>query len=127
MLRAMTLFAALAISTDAAAAPKPSFDFAATPSIEQLRAVKFLPVPTAVTAHVVEERGFVSVPMDYARRSESPTLRIFYRLMPARGSKPRDPRAPILVVVNGGPAMASSRLRPYDYDQDRLTEEMRKA
>ena len=101
-------------------------DFAATPSIERLRAVKFLPVPATVTGHAVEERGFVSVPMDYARRSESPTLRIFYRLMPARGAKPRESRAPILVVVNGGPAMASSRLRPYDYDQDRPTEEMRK-
>ena len=102
-------------------------DFGATPSIEQLRAVKFLPVPSTVTTHAVEERGFVSVPMDYARASESPTLRIFYRLMPARGAKPRDARTPILVVVNGGPALASSRLRPYDFDYASATEEMRRA
>lgn len=125
MLRAVPLFAALAITVEPATALK-SFDFAAIPSIAQLRAVKFLPVPPDITAHPLEERGFVSVPMDYARRVESPTLRIFYRLMPARGSKPRDPKAPILVVVNGGPALASSRLRPYDYDEAHATEEMRK-
>jgi len=126
MVLALPLFAALALSADPAAVPKPSFDFARTPTIEQLRAVKFLPVPAEVATHAVEERGFVSVPMDYARRSESPSLRIFYRLMPVLGSTPRDPGAPILVVVNGGPAMASSRLRPYDFDYGGATEEMRK-
>jgi pimeloyl-ACP methyl ester carboxylesterase len=126
MLRALPLLAALALSGEPATASKRLYDFAATPTIEQLRAVKLLPVPAGVTAHAVEERGFVSVPMDYTRRSESPTLRIFYRLMPARGTRPRDTKAPILVVVNGGPALASSRLRPYDYDEARPTEEMRK-
>lgn len=126
MVRAVPLFAALALAAEPATEPKPSFDFAAVPSIAQLRAVKFVPVPGEVTVHRVEERGFVSVPMDYARPAESPTLRIFYRLMPARGSKPRDARTPILVVVNGGPAFASTRLRPYDYDEAHPTEEMRK-
>ncbi len=126
MLRAVPLLAALAITAEPANAPKPTFDFAAVPSMAQLRAVKFLPVPGDITAHRIEERGFVSVPMDYARRAESPTLRIFYRLMPARGSKPRDAQAPLLVVVNGGPAFASSRLRPYDHDEVHPTEEMRK-
>lgn len=123
MLRTLPLLTALAV---AANAPKPALDFAAVPSMAQLRAVKFLPVSGDVTAHQTEERGFVSVPMDYVRRAESPTLRIFYRLMPARGPKPGDARAPLLVVVNGGPALASSRLRPYDYDEAHPTEEMRK-
>jgi pimeloyl-ACP methyl ester carboxylesterase len=107
------------------AAPAPTFDFGAEPTLEQLRAIKFLPVPDGVTAHRFEERGFVTVPMDYARREASPTLRIFYRLMPKRGSTATDTKAPILVVLNGGPGVPSSAYRPYDFDYERPTEKMR--
>jgi hypothetical protein len=80
MVQALPLFAAAVLATRAA--PAATFDFGAEPTLEQLRAVRFLPVPDGVTAHRFEERGFVTVPMDYARREASPTLRIFYRLMP---------------------------------------------
>ncbi len=123
MVPALPLLAALAVS----AGPAPTtFDWAATPSLDRLRAVKFLPVPAQLAAHPGEEHGFVVVPMDYARRRESPTLRIFYRLWPARGARPGDPTPPLLVVVNGGPALASTRLRPYEFDESHPTEEMLK-
>lgn len=115
----------LALLALAVPARTPGFDFAAVPSLERLRSVRFLPVPDGVTVHRFEERGFVDVPMDYARRSESPTLRIFYRLMPARGSTARDTSKPILVVINGGPGVPSSAYRPYDYDYEHPTESMR--
>jgi hypothetical protein len=126
MHRVLPLLGLLALSAEGGAGQRPAFDFAAVPTLEQLRSVKFLPVPGGVTAHRFEERGFVAVPMDYARRGESPTLRIFYRLMPARGSAVRDTRAPIVVVVNGGPGAPSSFYRPYDYDYEHPTEQTRK-
>ncbi len=125
MLRPILLVAALTAAAKPGA-QEPAVDFASVPSLAQLRTVKFLPVPGDITEHRIEERGFVPVPMDYARRAGSPTLRIFYRLMPVRGTKPRDAKVPLLVVVNGGPGFASSRLRPYDYDEAQPTEEMRK-
>jgi len=118
------LLAALALAAEPAA-PPPAVDFATTPSIALLRAVKFLPVSAAPAVNASEERGLVEVPMDYARPAESPRLRIFYRLMAAPGAKPRDAGVPLLVVVNGGPALASSRLRTYDFDELRPTAEMR--
>jgi len=97
VLRAVPLLAVFAIAAEPATAPKPSLDFATVPSIAQLRAVKFLPVPADVALHRFEERGFVAVPLDFARRSESPTLRIFCRLVPVRGSTARGTKAPIAV------------------------------
>jgi hypothetical protein len=122
---ALPLLAMLVLSAPPAAGAPPTYDFAAVPSLERLRAVKLLPPSDVATAHPFEERGFVTVPMDYARPRESPKLRIFYRLMPAQGSTPRDGRAPLLVVVNGGPGAPSGIYRGYDYDYEHPTEKMR--
>jgi len=116
MQSALALLALLALAPPGSPA---ALDFAAVPAPDRLRSVKLRPGPGSVLPHRFEERGFVTVPMDYARRAESPALHVFYRLMPARGSSARDPRAPILVVVNGGPGEPSSIYRPYDHDYER--------
>ncbi|MDE2509987.1 MAG: alpha/beta fold hydrolase, partial [Elusimicrobia bacterium] len=85
------------------------------PSLDELRAVPFKPVDRSVVRHSVERRGFVPVPFDYTR-PEGPRLEIFYRLIPAAGTSASDSSHPLLVVVNGGPGMASSGYRPYDFD-----------
>jgi len=105
--------------------PPLQFDFTSEPSLESLRATKFMVVKPEVTKHEVEQRGFVSVPMDYSRREISPTLNIFYRLMPRNGTKVGDSKAPLLVVINGGPGKSSAGYRVYDYDYDHPTEKMR--
>jgi pimeloyl-ACP methyl ester carboxylesterase len=85
------------------------------PSLDELRAVPFKSVDRAILRHSVERRGFVSVPLDYAR-PEGPKLEIFYRLMPAAGTPLSDRSRPVVVVVNGGPGMPSSGYRAYDHD-----------
>jgi hypothetical protein len=125
MLPALPLLTLVALAAPQAASAQPTYDFAAVPSPERLRAVKLLPDSPVAAAHPFEERGFVTVPMDYARPDESPKLRIFYRLMPAQGSTPRETRAPILVVVNGGPGAPSRIYRGYDYDYEHPTATMR--
>lgn len=116
----LVLLSLLALSAQAEASAAPVPDYSTAPSLERLRAVRFLPPPGDVTTHRFETRGFVAVPMDYARRNESPRLRIFYRLMPAR-----DPKAPILVVVNGGPGAPSRIYRAYEHDYEHPTEQMK--
>jgi hypothetical protein len=122
MIAAFPLAALLALSAQADSSPAPTIDFASEPSLERLRATKLQAGPGDVTAHRFEARGFVTVPLDYTRGSEGPRLRIFYRLMPARGSTVRDTRAPILVVLNGGPGAPSSIYRAYDHDYQHPTE-----
>jgi pimeloyl-ACP methyl ester carboxylesterase len=85
------------------------------PSLDDLRSVPFKKVDRSVMDHAVERRGFVPVPFDYTRR-EGPRLEIFYRLIPAIGTKVADKSHPLVVVVNGGPGMASSGYRAYDFD-----------
>ena len=94
-------------------------DGAPPPSLERLRSVKLLEAPSDAAIHPTEGRGWVVVPMDYARPSDSPKLRIFYRLMPCRGGIAPGTKAPVLVVVNGGPGLPSSSYRPYDFDDRR--------
>lgn len=83
--------------------------------MDELRALPFKKVDPAVAAHDVERRGFVRVPLDYAR-PEGPNLDIFYRFIPADGTKITEKTRPVVVVINGGPGMASSGYRAYDFD-----------
>lgn len=76
-------------------------------------------VDPRVIDHPVERRGFVTVPLDHAAPG-GPTIDIFYRLIPSRGSAHADdPERPIIVVINGGPGIPSSFYRPLDYDYER--------
>lgn len=72
--------------------------------------MKFKPVDRSLLSHPVEKRGFVN-----SRGAD-----IFYRLIPAYGGTPDDPSKPVLVVINGGPGIASSVYRPLDYDYQNL-------
>jgi len=75
----------------------------------------FKKLPSGMLEHAVERRGFVNVPFDH----ESPaggTIPVFYRLIPAYGRAHGDPSRPIIVVVNGGPGIASSAYRPLAFD-----------
>ncbi len=68
-----------------------------------------------VIEHVVEQRGFVQVPLDYSK-PDAEKIEIFYRLIPSYGLKPNDPSKPIIVVINGGPGIPSSFYRALDFD-----------
>lgn len=85
------------------------------PTLDELTAIPFKPVDRSILTHDVERRGFITVPLDYARPS-GPTVDIFYRFIPAAGKPHPDASRPVVVVVNGGPGMPSSGYRPYDYD-----------
>lgn len=78
-------------------------------------ALPFKKVDPKVAEHPVERRGFVDVPLDHAR-PEGPTIPVFYRLIPAHGSRHDDPSRPIIVVINGGPGIPSSAYRPLEFD-----------
>ncbi|MCM2304873.1 MAG: alpha/beta hydrolase [Elusimicrobia bacterium] len=78
-------------------------------------ALPFKKVDPKVAEHAVERRGFVEVPLDYAR-PDGPAISVFYRLIPAYGSRPGDPARPVIVVVNGGPGISCSAYRPLDFD-----------
>lgn len=80
------------------------------------RPFPFKPVDPKVAQHPVERRGFVDVPFDYANPIGSPKIPIFYRLIPAYGSRHDDPSHPVIVVINGGPGIPSSAYRPLDFD-----------
>lgn len=86
-----------------------------TPSIDELKAIPFKKIDRSIIQHSHERRGFVSVPLDYTR-AESPKLDIFYRFMPTVGKPISDTSKPVVVVVNGGPGMASHFYRAYDFD-----------
>ena len=76
---------------------------------------RFLAVDRDVIQHPVERRGFVTVPLDYAR-PQAETIDIFYRLIPRHGRTVDDPGAPVIVVINGGPGIPASFYRPLDFD-----------
>ncbi|HXT01117.1 MAG TPA: alpha/beta fold hydrolase [Elusimicrobiota bacterium] len=92
-----------------------AIDWRREPTLDELKALPFKPVDRGILRHDVEQRGFVTVPLDYARRA-SPTVDIFYRLIPVQGTSVADKTHPVVVVVNGGPGMPSSLYRPYDFD-----------
>ena len=80
-----------------------------------MTAFKYKKVDPSVLDHAVERRGFVSVPFDY----EKPTaekISIFYRLIPAYGSKVDDASKPVIVVINGGPGISCSAYRALNFD-----------
>lgn len=89
--------------------------------------LEFLPEKSDdILIHQIEKRGFVTVPLDYAH-PEQQKLKIFYRLIPAEGHTADDGSVTTIVVVNGGPGMASRGYRAYDYDyskkpDDKLSE-----
>ncbi len=60
-----------------------------------------------------------SLPMDYTRPDTQP-LNIFYRFIPANGSKVDDVSKPVIVVINGGPGLPSSGYRAYDYNYRKM-------
>lgn len=92
-----------------------TIDWNREPSLDELKTLPFKPVDRGILKHDVEKRGFVTVPLDYTRPS-GPTLDIFYRFMPVQGTSIADKTHPVVVVINGGPGMASSGYRPYDFD-----------
>lgn len=75
----------------------------------------FKKIDPRVVDHPVERRGFVRAPLDYAQPN-GPEIDIFYRLIPAHGARHDDPAYPVIVVINGGPGIASSAYRPLEYD-----------
>ncbi|HMQ10127.1 MAG TPA: alpha/beta fold hydrolase [Oligoflexia bacterium] len=84
-------------------------------SLDELQDIPYNTVDKSIVEHDYEQRGFVSVPVDYSR-PEGPSLDIFYRFMPAHNLPITDNSKPIVVVINGGPGMASYGYRPYDFD-----------
>lgn len=82
---------------------------------EKAPALPFKPVDPKVLAHAVERRGFISAPLDYANPG-GPRIQVFYRLIPAYGRRHDDPSLPVIVVINGGPGIASSAYRPLAFD-----------
>ena len=77
--------------------------------------LRYKPVDPAVTAHPVEHRGFVTVPLDYSDPGGA-TIALFYRLIPAYGGRALDRDKPVIVVINGGPGVPASFYRPLDFD-----------
>ncbi len=80
-------------------------------------ALPFKTVDPKVVEHSVERRGFVDAPLDHVV-PYGPTIPVFYRLIPAYGSRHDDPSHPIIVVINGGPGIPSSAYRPLDFDYE---------
>ncbi|MDD5305105.1 MAG: alpha/beta fold hydrolase [Elusimicrobia bacterium] len=78
-------------------------------------ALPFKKTDPKVLEHAVERRGFVNAPLDHAR-PDGPSIPIFYRLIPAYGSRHDDPSHPVIVVINGGPGISCSAYRPLDFD-----------
>jgi pimeloyl-ACP methyl ester carboxylesterase len=76
---------------------------------------QFKNIDRSVLNHPLEKRGFVTVPLDYSA-PESEKIEIFYRLLPAYGSKIDDAAKPIIVVFNGGPGVPSSVYRRLNFD-----------
>jgi hypothetical protein len=68
-------------------------------------------VDDSAARHPIEKRGFVRVPVDYDRPSPH-SIHIFYRWIPSFAGA----GAPTLVLMNGGPGLASSMMRVLDYD-----------
>lgn len=83
--------------------------------IEQLFRIPYKKVNADVLKHSFERRGFIEAPVDY-ERPNGPKIKIFYRLLPAIGSTADDSSKPVLVVINGGPGLPSSRYRSLDFN-----------
>ena len=75
----------------------------------------FKSVPAGMLEHSLERRGFVDAPFDHAEPAGA-SIPLFFRLIPAYGRRHDDPSRPIIVVVNGGPGIASSAYRPLAFD-----------
>jgi len=78
-------------------------------------ALPFKKVDKTVALHDRERRGFVHTPLDYAR-PDGPKIPVFYRLIPGYGKRHDDASLPVIVVINGGPGIASSAYRPLGFD-----------
>ena len=68
--------------------------------------------------HPHERRGLLSVPLD-ARDPDSEEIAIFYRVLPRHGVPLDGDTSPLIVVINGGPGIASHFYRPLDFDYDK--------
>ncbi len=84
-----------------------------------IQAFPLKPVNPDLIIHPLEQRGFVTAPFDY-RKPEDDMISVFYRLIPAYGSAKEEQKKPIIVVINGGPGVASSVYRPLDFDYEHL-------
>jgi|GEM_PF-1619292 len=82
---------------------------------EMTSGLPFKPVDPNVIHHLVERRGFVTVPLDHGVVG-GPTIDIFYRLIPAHGTHVDDTSKPVVVVINGGPGIPASFYRALDFD-----------
>lgn len=73
-----------------------------------------------ILAHARERRGFVNVPLDYRDHGdpELGTIDVFYRLLPRHGVPLDGDTSPLIVVINGGPGIASHFYRPLDFDYE---------
>lgn len=84
-------------------------------SAEDIAQTPFKLVDPEVLNSAYEQRGFVSVPLNYDDRAGR-QLNIFYRLMPSHGSTTAALNKPILVVMNGGPGSPSSDYRALNHN-----------
>ena len=80
-----------------------------------MSSMRFKSVDSKVLEHQIERRGFVSVPLDW-QVPAGERIALFYRMIPALGPEPWDPKLPVVVVINGGPGVPSHFYRPLDYD-----------
>ncbi len=88
---------------------------------EEIAEIPFKLVDPEVLESAYEQRGFVSVPLNY----DDPAgrqINIFYRLMPPHGSTNTAVNKPILVVMNGGPGSPSSGYRALNHNYQNSNE-----
>ncbi len=85
-----------------------------------------LPVDKSILdQNKTEIRGFVQAPFD-TDQPQGKKIEVFYRIIPSTGSL--GDKAPLVVVINGGPGYPSGAYRSYDYEAsaenepDRLSE-----
>lgn len=76
---------------------------------------KLRDVSKDLLTHAHERRGFVGVPLDPGAAGAE-TIEIFYRILPRHGVPLEGDRSPVIVVINGGPGIASHFYRPLDFD-----------
>lgn len=80
------------------------------------RGFKLRPV-TPDLPHPHERRGLVTVPLDYGD-PDLGKIEVFYRLLPRHGVPLDGDTSPLIVVINGGPGIASHFYRPLDFDYE---------
>lgn len=90
-------------------------------SVEDLAEIPFKLVDPEVLESVYEQRGFVSVPLNYDDLAGR-QINIFYRLMPSHGSTNSALNKPVLVVMNGGPGSPSSSYRALNHNYQNSNE-----